>query len=126
MKVSYKTIDGRFGAEFEGTELEVFQQVARFEEIFGNTTCSNGKESSDKVVFVTRKDKEENLYLEQVCVDDTKPALRFAKRRFGQNKGKDGNIFPKNNGRWIKYDREQKVELDLITGKPVEKKVGDE
>ncbi len=121
MKINYTTVDGRFSAEFEGTEVEVFQQVSRFEEIFGNLTCSNGKESSDKIVFVARTDKEENTYLEQVCVDDSKPALRFAKRRFGQNKGKEGRIFPKNNGRWFKWDVEKKQEIDILTGKALEK-----
>jgi len=122
MKIGYKTSDGRFSAEFEGTEVELVQQIARFEEIFGNNVCSNGKESSDKTIFVTRTDKEENLYLELVCIDESKPALRFAKRRFGQNKGKDGKIFPRDGGKWYKWDKEKQVEVDIVTGKPAEKK----
>lgn len=116
MKVTYTTIDGRFTAEFEGSEIEIFQQIARFDEIFGNLTCSNGKESSDKVKFQVRE-VDENLYLEQVCVDESKPALRFAKRRFGQNKGKDGKIFPKDGGNWFKWNPETKEEEPLIAGK---------
>lgn len=122
MKVSYTSQNGRFGAEFEGTEFEIFQQIARFEDIFGNTTCSDGKESSDKVIFQVRKDKEENVYLEQVCVDESKPNLRFAKRRFGQNKGKEGTIFPRDGGRWFKWDKEKQEEVPLGPVKATTKK----
>jgi hypothetical protein len=111
MKVLYKTVDGRFQAEFEGTQCEIFRDIAKFEEVFGNLSCTDGNETSTKIIFQVRQDKEENTYYEQVCVDESKPTLRFAKRRFGQHKGKEGTLFPKENGKWFKWNGTEEVPL---------------
>lgn len=120
MKVLYTTRDGRMTFELEGDkQTDLFRQIAMVQEVFEGTVCSNGKESSDVVNFVVRH-VDDNDFYELQCVDKDKPALRYAKKKFGVHKGKDGTMFPK--GGWIKFDRAQNAELDLVTGKPVEKK----
>lgn len=119
--------DGSFTIESVEVEAntvrDLFEGIAQAQreiaEVFGDLTCSNGKESSDKVQLNVRIDDEENKYYEALCVDTSKPSLRYAKKRFGVNK-KGGGLFPK--GGWVKWDRDQSVEVDLITGKPVQEK----
>ena len=96
-----------FNAE---TQVDLWEQLGRFQEVFEDTTCSNGKESSDKVRFVVRTDKEDNKYYELHCVDEGKPALRYAKKQFGCHK-KGGGLFPKTN--WVKWDKDKKEEVEL-------------
>lgn len=111
MKLSYTTADGKMTVEFvKDTQVELWEELARFQEVFEDTNCSNGKESSDKVRFVVRTDDEDNKYYELHCVDTNKPALRFAKKKFGCHK-KGGGLFPK--GGWVKWDREKKEEVEL-------------
>jgi hypothetical protein len=120
MKCLYTTRDGRMTFEVEGEkQTDLFRQIAQIQEIFEDTVCANKDDSSNVVNFVVRH-VDDNDFYELQCVDKNKPALRYAKKKFGVHKGKDGTMFPK--GGWIKYNQEQKVEVDLITGKPVEKK----
>lgn len=119
MKVLYTTRDGRMTFELEGEkQTDLFRQIAMVQEVFEDTVCSNGKDSSDAVNFVVRS-KDGNDFYELQCVDKTKSALRYAKKKFGVHKGKDGTLFPK--GSWVKYNKEKNAELDLVTGEPVKK-----
>jgi hypothetical protein len=120
MKVLYTTRDGRMTFELEGDkQTDLFRQIAMVQEVFEGTVCTDGKISSDVVNFVVRH-VDDNDFYELQCVDKDKPALRYAKKKFGVHKGKDGTMFPK--GSWVKYNQEQKAELDLVTGKAVESK----
>ena len=119
MELSYTTRNGQMTVKLEGrSQTEIFEQLSEFQEVFENTTCTNGKDSSDVVNFQTRE-VDGNRFYEIVCVDETKPALRFAKKKFGVHKnGK--TVFPK--GSWVKWDKDTKSEVDLRTGKSVEDK----
>lgn len=120
MKVQYTTRDGRMTFELEGaTQTDLFRQLARIQEVFEDTVCSNGKTSSNAVNFVVRT-VDDNDFYELQCVDKNNPELRYSKKKFGVHKGKDGTMFPK--GGWVKFNKDQNCELDLVTGKPVEKK----
>ncbi len=113
MKVDYTTEDGRMHVVFEATsQVDLFKQIARFQEVFEDTECvSKDGQSSNKVRFQVRTDNEGNEYFELVCVDSTKPKLRFAKKKFGQHKGKDQTLFPKSG--WVKWDKDKKEEVEL-------------
>lgn len=111
MKVQYTTQNGRLTAEFEAdTQVELFKQLAQFQEVFENTTCSDGKESSDLVRFSVRE-VEGNHFFELVCVDESKPNLRWAKKKYGQHKGKDQTLFPKAD--WAKWNPQTEKEEPL-------------
>jgi hypothetical protein len=98
---------GTFSVEFErGTDVELFEEVARFQEVFDNEKC--GKCESSNVRFVVREDKEENKYYELRCMDCG------AKLAFGCHK-KGGGLFPKRKDAegnwkptkgWVKYNSE--------------------
>ena len=60
MKVNYTTSNGRISVEIEGdTQVEIFQQLANFQEIFAETTC--GKCESENIRFQVRN-VDDNLY----------------------------------------------------------------
>jgi hypothetical protein len=119
MKVSYTTKDGRLTAEFEvDTQVELFEELAAFQEIFENRVCTRNGQSSDNVVFRVRKDKEENKYYEMVCMDPNKE-LFLAKKAFNVHKTPKGYLywevknkegeFKKNNG-WLRYNKDTQKE----------------
>ncbi len=118
MELSYTTRNGRLTVKLEGrSQTELFEQLSEFQEVFENVSCSNGKETSDVVNFVVRE-VDDNKYYELVCLDETKPALRYAKRKFGVHKnGK--TVFPK--GGWVKWNKDKNAECDLRTGEVVVK-----
>ena len=119
MKVQYTTRDGRMTFELEGeTQTDLFRQLARVQEVFEDTVCSNGKDSSDVVNFVVRTVNDNDFY-ELQCVDKNKSSLRYAKKKFGVHKGKDGTMFPKSG--WVKFNKEKNAEVDLVTGEVVKK-----
>lgn len=120
MKVLYTTRNNRMTVELEAdTQADLFKQLARFQEVFEDTTCRKFSQESDNVRFVVRQDKEENEYYELRCVDDTPGSkLRGVKKAFGQHK-KGGGLFPKvkdgdnylpDNG-WVKWDPKQEKEV---------------
>ena len=111
MKVKYTDTNGGFSVELEGdTQKEIFSQLAKFQEIFGETQC--GKCGSTNLRFVVRV-VDDNEYYEIRCLDCG------AKLSFGLNK-KGGGLFPKKKAEdgswlpdkgWMKYNRvTQKVE----------------
>ena len=115
MKVQYTTRNGRLTVEIEAaTQTELFKQLAQFQDVFENTTCSNGKEESDVVNFVVRE-IEDNFFYELRCVDESKPTLNYAKKQFGQHKGKEQTLFPKTD--WVKWNGQ--VEEPLNPNKKV-------
>ena len=86
MKVNYKTKNGRISVELEGdSQRDIFAEIARFQEVFEETTC--GKCGSDNLRFVVRN-VDDNLYYELRCADCG------AKLSFGSHK-KGGGLFPK-------------------------------
>jgi len=67
MKVNYTTSNGRINVEIEGdTQVEIFQQLGNFQEIFAETEC--GKCESENVRFQVRN-VDDNLYYELRCMD---------------------------------------------------------
>jgi len=96
MKVTY-TLDNGLTVELEGkSQTDIWQQLAEFQEAFGDTTCAAKIKGeivkSNKVKFV-RRTIDDNDYYELVCVDSESP-LFFYKKSFGQHK-KGGTLFPK-------------------------------
>ena len=95
MKVNYTTSNGRINVEIEGdTQVEIFQQLANFQEIFAETAC--GKCESEDIKFVMRT-VEDNQYFELRC------ANCGARLSFGANK-KGGGLFPRrkdSDGSWL-------------------------
>lgn len=119
-------LDGTFSVEVEGdTTQELFEEIAKAQEVFGNLQVKNKEgKTSNKVVLRVRTDKDDNKYYEAVCVDENQPELRWAKFTFGCHK-KGGGLFPKHKN-WVKFDKDSGQEIDLMTGKPVDKKDKDE
>ena len=93
MKVTYTS--GKISVEIEAdTQIELFQRLANFQEIFAETKC--GKCDSENIRFQVRN-VDDNLYYELKCVDCG------AKLAFGVMK-KGGRLFPKrkdNEGKWL-------------------------
>tara|TARA_Y100001938_G_scaffold141190_1_gene210579 strand:- start:17 stop:391 length:375 start_codon:yes stop_codon:yes gene_type:complete len=102
MKVTYKS--GKYSVEVEGGIKEIFEQLAVFDSVFGNTT--NKANGSDNIGFRVRE-KDGNKYYEMYDRDT------FHTLKFGQTK-KDGSLFPRRkdrdtdewypNGGWTKYN----------------------
>lgn len=86
MKVRYTV--GRLSTEFEGTQVDVFREIANFQEIFEENRC--GKCGSEDIRYVVRTDDDDNKYHELHCRN---PKCR-AKLAFGQHK-KTETLFPK-------------------------------
>lgn len=108
MKVRYTK--GPISVEIEGdTQVEVFQQLANFQEIFAESMC--GKCGSEDIRFQVRN-VDDNLYYEARCISCG------AKLAFGVMK-KGGRLFPKrkdkegkwlNNGGWVKWNPDTQKE----------------
>lgn len=121
MQVSYTTGNGRLTVILEGsTQVEIFEQLAQFQEVFENTTCTKGGKSSDEIKFVVRKTtdekgKKEYKYYELHCTAKDKD-LGGAKLAFGlhqeggtlfpKKKDEDGNWLPDNG--WVKWNNDLK------------------
>lgn len=104
--------------EFD-SQADLFRKLSKYQEIFGESTVINKDGvSSDKVRYVVRT-VDDNDYYELQCTDDSKPELKYAKKKFGMKKGKEQDLFPKSG--WVKYDKAQNAEFDILTGKKVEK-----
>ena len=107
MKVTYTT-PNRLSVELEGnTQVELFKQLADFQEVFDQNGC--GKCQKKNLKFVVRN-VEDNDFYEVAC---THCGCRLS---FGQHK-KGGSLFPKNrddkggwlpNRGWGKWDNEKK------------------
>lgn len=95
MKIRYQDSNGSFSVELEGdTQKDLFSNLAKFQEIFGETSC--GKCGSTNLKFVVRN-VDDNEYYEIRCLDCG------ARLQFGCNK-KGGGLFPKKkdeNGNWL-------------------------
>lgn len=113
MKVQYTTRDGRMTVEIEGkTQVDIFEQLAAFTEVFEDRTCTRNGKSSDNVRYVVRENEAEDKFYELHCLDKD-ANLIGARLAFGQHKkggtlypkrkDKDGNWLP-NNG-WTKFNK---------------------
>lgn len=117
MKLSYTTKDGRLTVEFEAdTQTELWEELAAFQEVFENRTCTrmvNGKlKTSDNTVFRVRKNKDEDKFYEMVCLDRD-PDLFLAKKAFSVHKTPKGYMYwpvkdKEGNFRkeWTKYNKD--------------------
>lgn len=115
MKVRYTA--GRISTEFEGDQVDIFGQLAEFQEIFEETNC--GKCDSESIRYVVRN-VEDNSYHELHCKDcraklafgqhkkQTKKTL-FPKRRAGKNHatGLDEGTYLPDRG-WLRWDGQAK------------------
>ena len=112
MKVNYDSKSGQFGVEFEGKDhKDVFEQVAKFQEIFEEKTCGKCKKSN---IRFSVREVDGNKFYELVCRE---PQCR-AKLAFGVHK-QGGTLFPKrksddgtfleNNG-WVTWVNPKKDE----------------
>ena len=110
MKVTFTTNNGRMTAEFDvDTQTDLFEQLAYFQEIFGEEQCA--KCGSENLRFQVRK-VEDNLYYELKCVDcGAKLAFGTMKvgcRLFPRRKDKEGNWLPDRG--WVKWNKETQQE----------------
>jgi len=104
-KVSPTTI-----LEAEGqTVAEVFENLARLEEVFhGHETCGLCQKTA--IAYTVRQDKDGNKYYQASCLA-CGAEFRFGQRRqpegalFPQMKDKDGNWKP--NDGWAKWDSQK-------------------
>ena len=108
MKVTYTV--GNIALEIDAdTQVEVFQQLASFQEIFAETKC--GKCGSENIRYQVRN-VDENLYYEARCADCGAKlafgAMKKGGRLFPRRKDKDGNWLP--DGGWVKWNPETKKE----------------
>jgi hypothetical protein len=95
MKLIYAIRPG-LAVEVEGgTMVETFKELAGIAEVFRDASCGECK--SEAIYPRTRKDKDENEYLEMACGDCG------ATLSYGQNK-KGGGIFPKRKDAEGKFD----------------------
>ena len=110
MKINYTNSTGRISAEIiADTQVEVFEQLAHFQEIFDESAC--GKCGSENIRFQVRT-VEDNLYYELRCLD------WGAKLAFGTMK-KGGSLFPRrkdkegnwlNDRGWVKWNPDTQQE----------------
>jgi len=101
MELTYTTRDGRMTATFSGTQSEIWEQIAHFQEVFETGPATKGGESDDNVRFVVRE-VDDNKYYE-LRYAGSNPKLFGTKKAFGQHK-KGGGLFPKNkdaDGNWL-------------------------
>jgi len=108
MKASYTSGKITVEIEFE-TQIELFQKLSNFQEIFEETTC--GKCGSDNIRFQVRN-VDDNLYYELRCADCGAQlafgVMKKGGRLFPKRKDKEGKWLP-NNG-WVKWNPETKRE----------------
>ena len=102
MKVTYTS--GKISVEIEAdTQIELFQRLAKFQEIIAETKC--GKCDSENIRFQVRN-VDDNLYYELKCMDcGAKLAFGVMKkggRLFPKRKDKEGNWLP--DGGWVKWN----------------------
>lgn len=114
MRVSYKNANGRLTAEFEcDTQRDLFEQLARFQEVFDEGAC--GKCGAENLKFVVRT-VEDNHYYEIRCLD-CGAVLQFGSHKkggglFPKRKGKDGDWLPDKG--WMKWNaKNKKLEQNL-------------
>ena len=108
MKATYTS--GKISVEIEfETQIELFQKLSNFQEIFEETKC--GKCGSDNVKFQVRN-VDDNLYYELRCTDcGAKLAFGVMKkggRLFPKRKDKEGNWLPDNG--WVKWNSKTQKE----------------
>ena len=110
MKVTFTTNGGRMSAEFNvDSQTELFEQLAYFQEIFGEEQC--GKCGSENLRFQVRN-VDDNLFYEIRCKDcGAKLAFGTMKtggRLFPRRKDKEGNWLPDRG--WVKWNKETQQE----------------
>ena len=108
MKVTYTS--GKISVQIEAdTQIELFQQLANFQEIFDETKC--GKCGSENIRFQVRN-VDDNLYYEAKCIDcGSKLAFGVMKkggRLFPKRKDKEGKWLP--DGGWVKWNPDTQKE----------------
>ena len=110
MKATYSTGNGRLSVELDAeTQADLFEQLAYFQEVFGETGC--GKCGSENLRFQVRS-VEDNLYYELRCLDCGAKlafgAMKKGGRLFPRRKNKDGEWLPDRG--WVKWNKETQQE----------------
>jgi hypothetical protein len=106
LEVNYKTLDNRMSAKFSGSDVQdVFEQIAKFSEIFETSTiCGNC--DSDEVRPSVRVSGKYKYYEKKCC----KCGYSFS---YGQKEGHE--LFPKWKNKWTKYQAPaEDVEVDDV------------
>ena len=110
MKVTYTGTNGRLKVELEAeSQVDLFQQLGEFQEIFDETEC--GKCQSENLRFVVRN-VDENLYYELKCLDCgarlSFGTMKKGGRLFPRRKNKDGEWLPDRG--WVNWNPDTKKE----------------
>jgi len=123
MILNYTTNNGRMTVTLEGeTQAELWRQLAAFQEVFEDTTCTKFNQSSDDVKFVVRENNGNEFFELQYSGDNKQ--LWGVRKSFGQTK-QGGNLFPKRkwpeghpqegeykpDNSWTKFDKEAGHEI---------------
>jgi hypothetical protein len=93
MEVNYKSGNGQFEVNVEGTAQEVFEQIANFQEVFDRPIVINGQNVPSSEVHLRVRTVDDNKYYEMAYVGGNKDLWGY-KLRFGCAK-KGGGLFPK-------------------------------
>lgn len=119
MKAKYKTADGRFEFELEGsTQKEVFKEVASLQEVFEEPCCKLCKKTSTKLVVRKSKDKKGKPldYFERRCNAcgavltygvNIEGGTLFPHRKVKNEKGEE--VWDSTNQGWHKYVKQAKA-----------------
>jgi len=121
MKVTYITRNKRMKVEFDvNTQIQLWAELARFQEVFEDTTCKKDGQESDDVRFVVRnvtKDGKNYKYYELRCMEQG--PLRGVRKAFScheeggglyfKNKNSEGEYLPDNG--WLRWDQKAKKEV---------------
>jgi hypothetical protein len=92
-----------------GDEIELFENAARVDEVFGNDTC--GKCGNSNIRFVVRTNDDDDKFYELHCGnDDCRAKKTFGCHKksptlFPHRKTKEGDYLPDNG--WMRWDKEK-------------------
>ena len=106
MKASYEI--NKLNVEFEGETIkDIWQQLAIFQEIFGESSC--GKCESESLRFVVRENDGNHFY--ELRCDDCGARLSYGSHKkggglFPKRKDADGNWLPDKG--WMKWNPKTK------------------
>lgn len=93
-------------------QTDLFEEMARHQEVFGVDTC--GYCNEHRLKYVVREDDEQNKYYELRCQNSScRAKLAFGQNKkgdtlFPRRKDKDNNWLP--HGGWVKWNPETKKE----------------
>jgi hypothetical protein len=109
MKVTHQV--GKMTVQLEGeTQVDLFSQIASFQEVFGETSC--GKCKSEKLRYLVRTNKDDDAFYELRCEScSAKLAYGLMKKggamypKRSEGKGGDRKWLPDQG--WMKWNKEK-------------------